>query len=177
MRHMKQWMSQLHKKAGNHFKTDGFTLVEVILSIMILAIVSGVVIKLFMTSKDLGDQVKLADMATFEAANAIEIAKASDGPFDSLMQPFFEGAEVEPDGFLCYYNEDFELTENHLEAIYVMSVTFSEAGTPLIVDEFFEDEGRQVVSALYDITVTVKIMDTDEVVTRQISSHYYTFVR
>lgn len=169
-------LSILHHKFIKHDNEEGFTLIEVILSILILAIVSGVVIRLFMTSKDLGDQVKLEDMATFEAANVIEVAKSMDDPWDIENHQLFEMADVSDENLLVYYDASFEVVDEK-QASFVMEVTIVEDGIPLIVDEFFEEDGRQIVSALYDIEVAITDMETNELMTKQVSSHYYTFVR
>jgi hypothetical protein len=47
----------------------------------------------------------------------------------------------------------------------------------LAVDEYFDAEGRVLISTVYDIEVTVNDIETGETVTDQVSSHYYTFVR
>ncbi|MDA3846141.1 MAG: type II secretion system protein [Vallitaleaceae bacterium] len=159
----------------------GFTLIEMILSIMILAIVSGVVIQLFVVSQDLGDRAKEADYATFTASNAMEVVKSVDDPGTIMNHEFFREADVvDGDVILLqlFYDEDYQVTTK-ANASYILSVyiTEQEAYTKSL-DARFDAEGQVVESSLCDIRVTYyKLEEEDSLLTIQSSSHYYTYVR
>ncbi len=68
-------------KVKNH---DGFTLIEVIISIAILSVVSVVVLQLFMTSRNLNIQSRHSDIASVLTSNTIESVKSFDNPIELL---------------------------------------------------------------------------------------------
>lgn len=175
-------MSKILRRKQNHVfinNQDGFTLIEIIMSIVILAIVSGIVIQLFMVSKDLGNDAKVIDLATINAANAIEIVKSLDNPADVNNHEFFSQSNHAVDEYLVmYYDENFDICHEDI-ASYVMEMSIQADNDylTLSVDEYFNADGRELVSTLYDIEVLVINIETGDLVTNQLSSQYYTFVR
>lgn len=57
---------------------DGFTLIEVIVSIAILSVVSVIALQLFMTAQRVNTRSRLSDMATIVSTNSIEMIRLMD---------------------------------------------------------------------------------------------------
>lgn len=87
---------------------SGFTLIEVILSIAILSIVSVVVLRLFVTSHELNESSRHADLASNAAVNHIEMVRS----YNSLDTLLDDLTWVENNGNtfkgIRLYDSDFE---------------------------------------------------------------------
>ncbi len=137
-------------------REQGFTLVEVIISIAILSLASVVILRLFIASTDLNTDSRHRDIASVLATNCIEQIKL----FDSLSD-----MSNDMDGFVQldnYYSQttlldhDFERTLSD-SAVYQLDCSL--ASTP--------------TTGLYDIIVVVTELDTSEELTHYTSSHYF----
>lgn len=79
-------------------KNQGFTLIEVILSIAFLSLVSVVILQLFITSQNINSDAQMKDMASFVATNAIEETKASRDLVEGQVTTYFDEAWQPVDG-------------------------------------------------------------------------------
>lgn len=126
----------------------GFTLIEVILSIALLSIVSGIVLQLFIASKNLNVESSDLDLAGIYAANAIEEMKAKD--------------HWETSGVVStvYYNEDWQQVSMDEPYDFRLILTMTE--NPEVHDGFFD--------------ITVEVTDKKgikELVSYETSHYYY----
>lgn len=80
----------------------GFTLVEVIISIAVLSLICGIVLKLFVLSNDVSKKSRIEDVASIYAMNVIEICKQVDAPSMALDHPFLQSAKVKRDDNLNF---------------------------------------------------------------------------
>lgn len=164
----------------------GFTLIEIILSILILSIISGVVIQLYIAAKDLSDRAKETDLAIITAGNAIELLKHSDHPLMALQHEFFELANMDnaasvefldQDTFnvVLYYDEDF-VSCHELRARYNMVIILKKADQDTVIEEPLEGDLIRD-SELLDIWVVVTKIEGDLVLAEHQLSHFYAYVR
>lgn len=137
----------------------GFTLVEVIISIAVLGIVSGVVLKLFVLSNDLSNKVGTEDLASAYASNAIEICKASDSPKQAFKAPFFNEGDIVSDNgqekCVLYYDDSFNniSTEGKLKLTIIIKSISDNLSLPLSISD---NNNAKINSGLYNIQVTVE---------------------
>ena len=124
---------------------DGFTLIEVILSIAILSIVSVVALRLFIVSYDLNEASRINDMASMIATNTIEDFRLYDDIENLLVSNEWLVLNQEMITGSLYFANDFSNT--------------TPAGSSYEMDCQF----TQLSDGLYDLKVTVlQLPSTDE---------------
>lgn len=169
---------------------QGFTLVEVIISIAVLSLICAIVLRLFVLSNDVSKQARISDLATVYAMNAVELCKSTQSPADVFGDVFFEGSEFEISDKLQasqYFTADWvripEISADALttNAIYQLTVTLSPNGelNKNSVGIGLAAEDEFVSNQLYDISVRVqKIKDYSVDINPIIlfeTSHYYVY--
>lgn len=135
-------------------KQDGFTLIEVILSIAILSIVSVVVLRLFVTSHDLNESSRTADLASNSAANIIENIRG------------YRNLETLTEELPWLDNNS-----NVIEGTMVYDDDFSQQGTPAYTLVCSMTPDTETVS-LYNLTVHVKDLNDKDIVSYS-TKHYF----
>ncbi len=134
-------------------KENGFTLIEVILSIAILSIVSVVVLRLFVASHDLNEASRIADQASNASVNVIETVKAYRN-LDNMIEEINWLSEDGPtlSGSILF-NEAFEVDS---QGDYVLTCRL---------------EASKSNASLYDLAIEVH-NDTEMIVSYK-TSHYF----
>ena len=82
----------------NRRNRNGFTLVEIIISVAALSFICALVLKLFLLSGDVGNRNIIKQHAVFEAANIIDTIKSMDKAEDIYSHEYFSGALIEETG-------------------------------------------------------------------------------
>ncbi len=111
-------------------KNEGFTLIEVIMSIAILSIVSAVVLQLFITSMGLNNKSRTIDVAGVYAANAIENLKALT----------LDEARVIKQDHEWLYDSDWQLINNNKSAQFKLVVKLRENID--VAENFYEIQSK-----------------------------------
>lgn len=93
---------------------EGFTLVEVIISIAVLGLICAVVLRLFVLANEVSEQSRIEDIASIYASNAIEVCKQSIKLDEIKQHSFFKGAKFNKDEplyleGLIEYNDNWQL--------------------------------------------------------------------
>ena len=107
---------------------EGFTLLEVILSIAIVAILSGFILQMFIVAADANTKAQNIDIASAKAANVIEQIKACES-FEAMkasevMQSFTKNENA----FYRVYDRDWNETKNFdAEELYGTKVAEQES--------------------------------------------------
>lgn len=137
-------------------KSDGFTLVEVIISIAILSVASVVALQLFITSQDMNTDSRHADIASVQATNFIENIRAYDSTHAMLTNT--HGMEATASGFHSelYYDRSFDAVASPSEGVYLLSCDLT--------------LGQQ---GLYDLHTSVKVIETDKELVFYTTKHYF----
>ena len=159
---------------------DGFTLLEVILSITILAVISGFILDMFIVSSRVNNSAQDLDYASTKAAMSIELFKSLDEPGEYVNNAEFGLSRPFGDGDLLFiytayddkWNElsvapDFDMATPPVEAYFVRVVKIeklSEAGPPVYLS--FENDGSKrgsvatsAAGGLYGVTSAVLAAD------------------
>jgi len=143
---------------------DGFTLVEVIISIAILSIASVVALQLFMTSQNLNTKSRQTDIASILSTNMIEVLRTEDS-VEGLLSTF-EGMVATDTGYemVRSLNQDFEtmdaaMSENSEKNLisYTSLMRLTASDTP----------------GLYDVTVTLTRTGNEDPLVTYLSKHYF----
>ena len=153
---------------------DGFTLLEIILSIAILAVISGFILDMFIVSSNVNKSAQDLDIASTKAANALELFKSQGSPEGYAALSAFSNSFVEWDGSVTRIYAMFDEKWNMLPAlgrftdedpvngakfVLVVKVTDCGAAGPAVYLDFFTD-GRDISYAaanqgrMYDISAT-----------------------
>lgn len=140
-------------------KSDGFTLVEVIISIALLSVASVVALQLFITSQDMNNDSRHADIASVQATNIIEELRACDDTVAMLAN--IQNMEATEKGYSTniYYNNSFELLNPTLapsDGIYLLTCQLT---------------GTQ--QGIYKVVVTVKVVASDKELVSYTTNHYF----
>jgi prepilin-type N-terminal cleavage/methylation domain-containing protein len=80
-----------------HNVTDesGFSLLESLISVAILAVISGFILQMFISSSMVNQKAQNLDVGSAEAISAIEVVKQSSNQDDIRSNSFFEGCVFE----------------------------------------------------------------------------------
>lgn len=159
----------------------GFTLVEVIISIAVLAFISAIVLKLFVLSSDVSEKARIKDVASVYASNAIEICKQLSSPKEISETSFFENAEfINEGGYDCvlYYDKHWQVVPGDdplLSYKLILNLAPNTAYASLDMPTKLTDSGdtHVVASVLYDLSVRVEQLD-DKTMTYGEIVHYST---
>ena len=141
-------------------KSDGFTLVEVIISIAILSVASVVALQLFITSQDMNKDSRHADIASVQATNMIEELRAFDD-LESLLKnmtylkatDFGYGAEL-------YLDHNFKALDPKTDP--------TNDGAYLLTCQMVKTQ-----QGLYEVLVAVKEIESDKELASYTTNHYF----
>ncbi len=142
-------------------KKDGFTLVEVIISIAVLSLISVIVLRLFVLSNEVSEKVRIEDVAGVYASNVLEICKSAPSVKDIRENPFFDKANsIGDDGlvYVLHYNEKWQQTEQDAVFELTLKILDKDKGTSLS-QNLSDTSHIMFKTALYDLVVTVKQLD------------------
>ncbi len=144
-----------------HFleKSDGFTLVEVIISIALLSVASVVALQLFITSQDMNNDSRHADIASVQATNIIEELRAYDDTV--TMSANIKNMKATEKGYSTdiYYNTNFDALDTTLapsDGIYLLTCQLTESQ-----------------QGLYEVIVTIKVVESDKELVSYTTDHYF----
>jgi len=140
-------------------KSDGFTLVEVIISVAILSVASVVALQLFITSQDMNKDSRHADIASVQATNIIEGIRAYDDTV--TMSANIKNMKATEKGYSTdiYYNSSFDAldtTSAPSDGIYLLTCQLTESQ-----------------QGLYEVLVTVKVVESDKELVSYTTNHYF----
>lgn len=136
----------------------GFTLVEVIISIAVLALICAIGLKLFVLSDEVTKRSKITDLANIYATNAIEVCKLVEQPLEVLdALPFLDAEVIQASNELIemkmYFDDRFqaikELNENTKKSQYVFKITLTRDQNDL------QGQG-EIQAGIYDIHIVVE---------------------
>ena len=159
----------MRKKLNSGLSTNkGFTLVEVIISIGFLCIVCGIIIQLFVASKDLRSKSALKEMASIKASNAIEACIISDSPGNvgkEIFNQAFTDYEKTDTGYIIreYFSGDWKEPEQGTAPVFMVKVEITETDRHPDTVGSLNTESNQpspVISGFFDIKVTAGYVDT-----------------
>jgi prepilin-type N-terminal cleavage/methylation domain-containing protein len=138
---------------------DGFSLLEVIISVGILAIISGFILQMFIVSARVNTRARNMDIGMTEAMNAIEAGKrlAGTGGYDD---PFFSDCLIEGDNAIKYYDDSWTQVTDPGNAEFALNTSIvQEPSQPVDqIDSFTLDSVFTTVPSsefMYDIIVAV----------------------
>lgn len=155
--------------------SKGFTLMEVLTAIAIIAIISGPLLYLFVTSTRVGRHSYDSDKANALSVELIEQIKANPGNWETngyVDTPVMdEGAELHSYAKTLYFNSDWNITGDFNQADFLAHISLSEGGSGTgvsmsFIPELVVSEGSQAgkdyrietITAL-DTTITVTYED------------------
>lgn len=159
---------------------EGFTLIEVILSILILAIVSAIVIQLYITANEVSEHAKETDWAVTQTSSAVEILEAFDSPYEAMTHKFYAQGEIESnDSFnlsnTIYFDESYEVTDLS-NAVYTLKVQMAPKEVPSILTK--EITGTSIEEINVMMLIDAQLIDGEgKVLSQHTLGHYYTFER
>jgi prepilin-type N-terminal cleavage/methylation domain-containing protein len=94
----------------------GFTLVEVIIAIGIMAIASVVILQLFITAKNINQKANDLDKSILASTSIIELFKSGETPDDIKTDPYIEHAKIDESNDIIniniYYDDNWNLLES-----------------------------------------------------------------
>lgn len=139
--------------------SKGFTLVEVIISIAILSVASVVALQLFITSQEMNEDSRHADIASVEATNIIETIRGCDAT--SSMLEHIQNMETSANGFTAniYLSDSFDPLQGdspNSDGIYLLACSLNEE-TP----------------GLYEVLVSVTEIESDKALAVYSTHHYF----
>lgn len=140
----------------NAKRQEGFTLVEVIISIAVLGLISAVVLRLFVLANEVSKQSRIEDVASIYATNAIEVIKQSQDLDAIKKHNFFAKATVEKDEKdqlkgIIEYDENWQVLSNAPEKVEEkrgFRLYFSMIENTQIIKDYTD-------TALMDINITI----------------------
>ncbi len=140
-------------------KSDGFTLVEVIISIALLSVASVVALQLFITSQDMNNDSRHADIASVQATNIIERLRVYDDTIAMLAN--IKNMKATEKGYSTdiYYNTNFDALDTTLapsDGIYLLTCQLTESQ-----------------QGLYEVIVTIKVVESDKELVSYTTNHYF----
>lgn len=160
---------------------EGFTLVEVIISIAVLGLICAVVLRLFVLANEVSEQSRIEDIASIYASNAIEVCKQSSNLDEIKQHSFFKGAKFIKDEplyleGLIEYNDNWQLLPHK---------TNEEMSNPAYQLEFVlkqaDVSGKATVKdvALMDISIIINQFEKetmqDKVLLEYTTKKYFVF--
>lgn len=144
---------------------EGFTLVEVIISIAILGLICAVVLRLFVLSNEVSEQSRIEDVASIHATNAIEVCKQAKNLDEIKKHPFFANAKLSKDESLKL--EGVIEYDNYWQALPVDTAgvatdTVFQLHFSLVNSENFKSaEAKETDVALMDISISINQLEKE----------------
>jgi prepilin-type N-terminal cleavage/methylation domain-containing protein len=137
-------------------REQGFTLIEIIISIALLSIVSVIVLRLFVLSYTINEHAKISDEANTLVINQLETMKTYDHLEVFLTEySWLDGTPNEYQGQLFY---DFEFKPIDNEGNYTLNWSMVKDGS---------------ISGLYQISTHMMDTTTNEIITTYTTKHYF----
>lgn len=135
---------------------DGFTLIEIIISIALLSIVSVIVLRLFVLSYTINEEAKIFDEANTQIVNQLETMKAYDH-LETFLSAYtwLTQTPTEIQGQLFY---DHAFMPTDVEGNYTLNWSMA------------KDES---ISGLYHISTHMMDTSTNEMLTTFTTKHYF----
>ena len=153
----------------------GFTLVEVMIAILVLALASGFIAEMFLVSARVNQRAQDIDSSVMQAIGIIETFKKQSSPQLLAEDAFFEGAFLQQEGNVLVITGYYDASWQPLLAPGAPSAgTWPEEGVYYLLTKIYEntdipslhysraftpsgDEASlpQVIGAVYEITVEV----------------------
>lgn len=140
---------------NNKISNRGFTLIEVIFSIVFFSIISLVVLRLYIAADDLNTFSQESDSASLVCSNIIEDIKTVNSTSDLSTTLNYDIELEKVNTFLV--DEDFNISS---EAIYEFSISLNQDS---------ESKG------LYEINVSVFSIERDTYLADYSTKHYFKF--
>lgn len=133
----------MKKAPPNH---RGFALMEIIISIGVLAVVSMFILEMFVRAANIGNRARDKDMAALEAQTVLSLCREDDTA-QSLSARWDRPVRARPDGtWEACYDEDWNPVEAPADKGFVLSLAVTPDETAL---------GAAARGAWDDITVSV----------------------
>ncbi len=137
-------------------REQGFTLIEIIISIALLSVVSVIVLKLFVLSYTINEDAKISDGANTLIVNQLETMKT----YDHL------------DTFLSAYNW-LDVTPNKIQGQLFYDDTFSLIDKESRFTLHWSMVKNTSISGLYHISTHMIDTATNETLTAYTTQHYF----
>ena len=143
-------------KKSSSQKQDGFTLIEIIISIALLSIVSVIVLRLFLLSYTINEEAKIFDEANTQVVNQLETMKAYD-QLDAFLSAntWLIETPKEIQGQL-FYDHAFKPTD--VEGNYILYWSMVKDAS---------------ITGLYHISTHMMDTTTHEILTDYTTKHYF----
>ncbi|MBN1624610.1 MAG: type II secretion system protein [Clostridia bacterium] len=162
-------MKKFKPKSSN----GGFTLVEVIISVAVLCLVCGVMLRLFVSADDLREKNLDIEKAQVYVLNEMEKLKSKDEPLtaDILSEPDFDGSFT----LTQYYDSNWKGVQSWENPRYILVTIIVPSEEGLFTKGAFgvAEDQRGVSSALFDIKVSMRDIERKKVLASVESAHYY----
>lgn len=148
-------MNKAHKNTKN-----GFTLVEVIISVAVLCLVCGIILRLFVSADDLRQRNLDTEKAQVMVLNKMEQLKLADEPLpkDILSEPDYDGVFT----LVEYYDSNWYGVQLWDNPVYILEINIKPSEEGIFTEGSFgkADRSPGVSSKLFKISVLV--MDIEE---------------
>jgi prepilin-type N-terminal cleavage/methylation domain-containing protein len=112
----------------------GFTLVEVIIAIGVIAIASVIILQLFITAKNLNQKSSDLDKSILASTSIVELIKSGEAPGDIKANPSIEHALIDESNDIIninmYYDDNWNLIESKdTNLFYTLTAVISPASS------------------------------------------------
>jgi prepilin-type N-terminal cleavage/methylation domain-containing protein len=112
----------------------GFTLVEVIIAIGVIAIASVIILQLFITAKNLNQKSEDLDKSILASTSIVELIKSGKAPGDIKANPSIEYALIDESNDIIsinmYYDNNWNLIESKdINLCYTLTAVISPASS------------------------------------------------
>jgi prepilin-type N-terminal cleavage/methylation domain-containing protein len=162
-------MNKIMRKNSN----GGFTLVEVIISVAVLCLVCGVMLRLFVAADDLRENNMDIEKAQVYVLNKMEELKSADEPLpaDILSEPDYDGSFT----LTQYFDNDWKGVQSWENPRYILVTEIVPMGEGIFTEGAFgvSDENNSVSSALFKIEVSMRDIERNKILASVESAHYY----
>lgn len=141
-----------------HNNQDGFTLVEIIVSIAILSIVCVVFLKLFTLASQVSTNAGEVDQASIHASNVLELLKSQESiELESLAVPYNQllQSEVDASTWTLFFDEQWQTVQADQLWKYQLMVTI----TPVEMADT-ETQATQLVHIRTEVLKKQETQDT-----------------
>lgn len=119
---------------GTKKNKKGFTLIEIIVAIGIIAIISGFVLQIFISAKNLNQKAADLDNSVFISSNLIELFKSGNSEEDFIRSTRFKNMKITDAGgspsIELYYDADWKIINEkskNNQADFIISGTITHA--------------------------------------------------
>lgn len=105
------------------FKNKGFTLVEMIISVGILAVVSTFVLKVYLASNQLSQRAYQLDKSVQISRNLVELTTAGEKIDSQSKFELLKNMQKTDNGYDLYFDKDFNIEKENPTYLLEMKVT------------------------------------------------------